>query len=253
LDSIDVKYWRQWHGDNFMVSVYASAIYVALIFGIKFFMRNREPFKIRTLLTLWNFGLAIFSIFSLALMLPEYTNLVMNKGLHSSVCIRENKNMVYGVGLLIMAWSKLFELGDTLFIVLRKQKLIFLHWYHHITVLMYTWAVYQHNDPSLPLFMVINVFIHSLMYSYYSMKAMRFRVPTSISMVITSLQLLQMVVGVTVNVYSYFNKLGGGDCDRTDKEINQALIMYGSYLILFGNFFYQTYMTEKPKPKPKQL
>lgn len=35
--------------------------------------------------------------------------------------------------------SKVPELGDTIFIVLRKQPLIFLHWYHHATVLVYSW------------------------------------------------------------------------------------------------------------------
>ena len=41
-------------------------------------------------------------------------------------------------------FSKLPELGDTIFIVLRKQRLIFLHWYHHITVFVYCWYSYGH-------------------------------------------------------------------------------------------------------------
>lgn len=40
-------------------------------------------------------------------------------------------------------FSKLPELVDTVFIVLRKQPLIFLHWYHHASVLIYCWFSYQ--------------------------------------------------------------------------------------------------------------
>jgi len=40
-------------------------------------------------------------------------------------------------------FSKLPELIDTVFIVLRKQPLIFLHWYHHASVLIYCWFSYQ--------------------------------------------------------------------------------------------------------------
>lgn len=40
-------------------------------------------------------------------------------------------------------FSKLPELIDTVFIVLRKQPLIFLHWYHHASVLVYCWFSYQ--------------------------------------------------------------------------------------------------------------
>lgn len=40
------------------------------------------------------------------------------------------------------------ELGDTLFIVLRKRPLIFLHYYHHVAVLIYT----VHSGlPTIPL------------------------------------------------------------------------------------------------------
>ena len=54
-------------------------------------------------------------------------------------------NKVSGFWATMFVLSKVPELGDTIFIVLRKQPLIFLHWYHHATVLVYSWSVFTHS------------------------------------------------------------------------------------------------------------
>ena len=66
------------------------------------------------------------------------------------------------------------ELVDTVFIVLRKQKLIFLHWYHHVTVLWFSWYSYVGFTSTCRWFMVMNYCVHSIMYSYYALRAMRY-------------------------------------------------------------------------------
>merc|ERR1712179_596621 len=104
------------------------------------------------------------------------------------------------------------ELGDTVFIVLRKQQLIFLHWYHHLTVLIYVFYCFSQFTSCGRWFMVMNYFVHSLMYSYYTLRALRVRVPRTVAMVITSLQLLQMVVGCAVNTGAFLYKRQGRDC-----------------------------------------
>jgi len=91
--------------------------------------------------------------------------------------------------------SKVPELGDTVFIVLRKQPLIFLHWYHHVTVLIYCWYSFSEYTAPARWFVVMNFIVHSIIYSYYALRAMRFRPPKAVAMLITSLQLLQMVWG----------------------------------------------------------
>ena len=97
------------------------------------------------------------------------------------------------------------ELFDTAFIVLRKQNLIFLHWYHHITVMWISFFSYIDLSSSCRLFMVMNYSVHSIMYTYYTLRAMRIRVPKVFAVITTSLQIIQMIFGllITLTVLHY--------------------------------------------------
>ncbi len=65
-------------------------------------------------------------------------------------------------------WSKAVELIDTAFLVLRKRPIIFLHWYHHVTVMMYTWHACKEHAASGRWFISMNYTVHALMYTYYA-------------------------------------------------------------------------------------
>ncbi len=77
----------------------------------------------------------------------------------------------------------------------------------------------------------------------------RFRVPRSISMVITGLQLVQMVTGCLVNFWVIQIKSSGLECNVSDQNIKFSLLMYASYFVLFGHFFYNAYMKEGSSKK----
>merc|ERR1711887_411474 len=102
---------------------------------------------------------------------PELLYTLFNHGFHHSVCIPSFYDGVTGFWAYMFVISKMPELGDTLFIVLRKQQLIFLHWYHHLTVLIYVFYCFSQFTSCARWFMVMNYFAHSLMYSYYALKA----------------------------------------------------------------------------------
>ncbi|GMS81890.1 hypothetical protein PENTCL1PPCAC_4064, partial [Pristionchus entomophagus] len=111
--------------------------YFFLIFGIKFFMRNREPFDLQRPLNAWNMILAIFSTAGAIFMAPDFFGVLRNKGFRGSYC--DTYGMTTGTNgfwMFIFVLSKLAEFTDTFFIVLRKKPLLFLHWYHHILTLM---------------------------------------------------------------------------------------------------------------------
>ena len=124
--------------NNRHFATYFSIFYIVGIFALKKYMKTRERFSLRGLLIAWNLFLAIFSICGTVRIWPEFIYVLKEHGLQYSMCERE---FLYGVGGHWGFWfcfSKFFELIDTVFIVLRKQPLIFLHYYHHATILFYT-------------------------------------------------------------------------------------------------------------------
>jgi elongation of very long chain fatty acids protein 6 len=52
----------------------------------------------------------------------------------------------------------------------------------------------------------MNFTVHAAMYSYYGFRALRFRIPKWVNIVITSGQISQMVIGIVVNTVAYFKK-----------------------------------------------
>jgi len=237
--------YRVWMEANWMtVCRIASSVYLVMIFGGQHLMADRKPFQLRTPLIIWNLLLSIFSIFGAARTLPEFIFTFSNRGIYHSLCVPSfiERDRVSGFWTWMFVVSKIPELGDTVFIVLRKQKLIFLHWYHHVTVLVYCWYSFSEYTAPARWFVVMNFIVHSLMYSYYCLKAMRIKVPRAAAMVITSLQLLQMFIGCFVNYTAYKYKLQGMKCGVSETNLKLSLLMYSSYFVLFARFFYNTYM-----------
>ena len=141
------------------------------------------------------------------------------------------------------------ELIDTFFIIIHKKPLIFLHWYHHISVLLYVWhAAYGLTNPVSPLFAAMNYGVHAMMYGYYFLKAVGKKPKWMNPMYITSAQIIQMVAGIVATsfgIYFYIeNQLsirrGMEDtCTVNGASLVAATVMYGSYLALFVQFFHR--------------
>lgn len=243
---------RVWMMNNWTNCFYYCGIYMIFIFGGQHFMASRPRYELRGVLSLWNTLLASFSIIGFTRTAPELIHVLRNYGLYHSVCIPSfiEQDRVSGFWTWMFVLSKLPELGDTVFIVLRKQPLIFLHWYHHITVLLYSWFSYTEYTASARWFVVMNYCVHSIMYSYYALKAMRYSPPKWISMVITALQLTQMIVGCAINVWAHqYLESGQAECHISRVNIKLSLMMYFSYFVLFARFFHKAYIGGKNSSK----
>lgn len=152
---------------------------------------------------------------------------------------------MFCVRLLSHAVAVCSELIDTLFIVIHKKKLIFLHWYHHITVLLYCWHSYVTTSPPGIFFVVMNYTVHASMYFYYFLMAMKWKPKWMNPMLITSMQISQMVVGVAVTLAGFYYYKTDPSCEIEAENNTAAFVMYGSYLFLFLQFFIGRYVEPK--------
>uniref|UniRef100_A0A0M3IUK0 Elongation of very long chain fatty acids protein n=1 Tax=Ascaris lumbricoides TaxID=6252 RepID=A0A0M3IUK0_ASCLU len=156
-------------------SITISVVYFIIIKLIQRFMRDREAFVLKRPLVIWNASLAIFSAIGFIRFGEDLVYSVFNLGMYRSVCYTVHPKGVAAFWALLFALSKIVELGDTLFIVLRKRKLIFLHYYHHVAVLIGSaHAGAEHAAPGR-FFITVNYFVHAIMYSYYASTSYGFR------------------------------------------------------------------------------
>lgn len=244
---------RTWMAENWTIAFYYVGIYMVLVFGGQYLMQSRPRFELRGVLSAWNTILAAFSIMGACRTVPEFLHTLTHYGLFHSVCVPSfiEQDKVSGFWTWMFVLSKLPELGDTLFIVLRKQPLIFLHWYHHITVLLYSWFSYTEYTSSARWFIVMNYCVHAVMYSYYALRSMGYSPPKAFAMVITALQLTQMIIGCAINIWAHnLLKYGQSECHISSINIKLSIAMYFSYFVLFARFFYKAYMSPDRRRKP---
>lgn len=155
-----------------------------------------------------------------------------------------------GFAMSFFMLSKFPELLDTFFLVVMSKRVSFLHWYHHITVLLYSWFAYHNATPSAVLFGTMNYLVHSMMYFYFGVSTYTEKL-SFLRQPITTLQILQMGIGVGVTVIAYeFSSMENGQCSETYERSGFfffCLLLYGSYLGLFVKLYFDNYLVGRKK------
>lgn len=247
FEKFDRRWWLTFAREHWYLSVYASILYIIAIFGIQAYMKNRPAFELKKALFVWNAGLGIFSIIGVIRYTPEFMSVVSNGGIHASLCRREGLNEPLAYWSLLFTLSKFVELGDTLFLVFRKRELVFLQWYHHAITLNAVWLMVPYLEPISRWYAFMNYGVHSLMYPYFALKAIDVHIPRKFANLITCTQLMQMVAGLMVNLYTIVVISAGGDCIRHPNSVKMFLTVYGSFTLLFGELLYKTMFAPNKK------
>jgi len=242
-----------WANANPAVPVIAVTIYAIAIYWGNKAMKTREAFKWKTSMAIWNLFLSFFSFMCMIRAIPHLLHNVYVGEPRDLLCI--SPLLLYGHGstgmwVTFFMLSKFAELLDTFFIIIHKKPLIFLHWWHHITVLLYSWYAYVTDTPSSIIFMAVNSSVHAMMYGYYFLMTIKMKPKWMNPLFITLAQLAQMVVGIFLtgmSTYYYHTATDEKPCSIDKSSLVPCFIMYGSYFILFFRFFLKRYHNKAQK------
>ncbi|CAC9468957.1 fatty acid elongase [Leishmania donovani] len=171
-------------------------------------------------------------------------------GLFTSLCYW-NRNIfedgATAFWVLTFNLSKIVELMDTVFLLLRHKPVPFIHWYHHASVMLFCWHAHVSGISNGLGFAVMNMLVHSIMYFYYFMCACGQRkLVRPFASMVTLLQIAQMFAGMALILYTtrlYVTHPGG--CDTSASSLAFGTVMYLSYIILFVKLFRDNYVLKK--------
>ncbi|KAI9470029.1 MAG: GNS1/SUR4 family-domain-containing protein [Benjaminiella poitrasii] len=226
--------------------------YFTIIFGGQYLLKNASPVKCKFVFQLHNVFLTVVSFVLLVLLVEQLAPKLITKGLYYTICSEEaytqELELLYYLNYLV----KYYELLDTVFLVIKKKKLEFLHYFHHsmTMALCYTQLVGKTTVSWVPI--VLNLTVHVLMYYYY------FRTSSGAKIwwkqYLTTMQIIQFVIDLVViysctysyYAYTYTNFLPNfGDCNGTESAAAFGCAILTSYLFLFINFYRITYNKKK--------
>lgn len=233
----DGKAATSWAGNTWWLPLTLALLYVVLLAA----PRPKTPVIGRTPVFVWNVTLAMFSAWGTLVCCPKLLAKVSHAGLRASICDDVNwfGNDSMGLAMFAFTLSKLAELMDTIFLVLRARPVPYLHWYHHLSVLIYTWHAFATRTSTGAWFASINYFIHTFMYSYYALVQIQSVRPFAFAVanMITRLQIGQMVMGIAIASAAVCWRAYGVSCNHSPLNTKFAMLIYASYFALFVSFY----------------
>jgi len=242
--------WRQ----PFAITVlYLVGIY----FGTKI-MKNREPFKLKTVSMIHNMILFFASIYmTVETAICAYNAHTISHGEFKIICNDldesdfSDKNP-YLERFAFVLWfhylTKCYEFVDTFIIVAKKanHRLSFLHVYHHATMFFPVWFLNVKYGPGGEAFFAcfLNSAVHVVMYGYYFASGLGFRFENK--QLVTIFQMAQFVAFIIQSISgTYLN------CYQPRLSVYLLGFQCIIFFILFTNFFIQAYVLKKKKTTKK--
>ncbi|CAG2118944.1 unnamed protein product, partial [Medioppia subpectinata] len=215
-------------------------LYVCKVLGPRL-MKNRPAFELTQLIRHYNLLMSLFNLWFFTKILS-----ITNYGIDTWMCPKNpisderNRESIFLGWILLM--SRLVELMDTIFFILRKShhQISALHLFHHTVVPICIWFPLKLTpEVQYGFGPLINSFIHVIMYFYYYMSTFGPAVRPYLwwKRYLTGLQLIQFML-IIVNCLRVFVV---ADCGLSHAFMSSLVFIACVLFVLFLSFYYNTY------------
>jgi len=229
--------------------------YLLVLYLLHNFMRSRGAFDLRWGVAIHN---AILCVLSFVMFVGLSYSIIKEShgtwyGLWETFCDPNKRVQRSSVAfwLYIFYLSKFYEFLDTIFLVLRKRELSFLHVYHHFIVIPLFWNLQASHSMGHYLLVLTNTFVHVVMYYYFVLSTLGYRVWWK--KWVTILQIGQFFFDMLTNwplLYTeYFNTY---NCTSNVWAIWFGQFIGLSFVILFGRLYWRLYPDSKAQKERTQ-
>jgi len=229
------------------VIITSFIFYPLMILGLRAFMKDRKPITANSLLAAHNFFLAGVSLVMSVGILFELTRQILESGLFAGLYCGVFDNTDFRVARwgMIFYLTKYYELLDTVFLILRKRNLTFLHVFHHLMVIPVCWYGNYSETYMGWITSFNNATVHVFMYYYFAMSALGKQV--SWRRYLTTMQIIQFVVDSATSLPFLYYYLVGIPCRGNISAWLVANFTGLSFLWLFVDFYRNNYESQKKR------
>ena len=201
----------------------------------KDYLYNKYKSNFKSIFKIYNLTMSLFSFYCCY----NIYNLVFYELDNYGYALNNYNNSNYDSICYYFFISKYIEYIDTYFLILRNKKVSYLQYIHHIGAPIVTGLLYLTKHPSYHFFVLFNGFIHTIMYLYYYLTLIGYKI--NFKYILTTLQIIQFNCGIIGgNLYFLFDEI------KYNNHLSAVHCISYYYIfiinILFMNFFIKNYI-----------